>query len=104
MVNLKPWGTYQFYITYTVMYKVHNPAAPAIRVVESFYWMDNFNVPGGAARNSSELPMHERGVDIDCTVSVRTSSINDVPQRYDCGVDERAFTSSNERSVVGCHV
>jgi len=53
MVNLKPWGTFDFYITYTVMYKVHNPAAPAIRVVESFYWMDNFNVPGGAARNST---------------------------------------------------
>jgi len=53
MVNLKPWGTFDFYITYTVMYKVHNPVDPPVRVVESFYWMDNFNVPGGAARNST---------------------------------------------------
>jgi hypothetical protein len=66
-----------FYVTYKVVYKVHVPVsttthtphsqhrqfklkkinksqtAPAIRVVEAFYWMDNFNVPGGGARNST---------------------------------------------------
>ena len=42
-----------FFINYTVAYKVHVPSDPPVRVVESFYYMDNFNVPGGQARNST---------------------------------------------------
>jgi len=72
MVNLYNWGTFDFYITYIVMYKVHEPTAPAIRVVESFYWMDNYNVPGGAARNST----HERSRSMAFAKDMIVVSIN----------------------------
>jgi len=38
----------KFWVRYKIMYKIHNPMDPPIRVVRSFYWMDNFNVPGGS--------------------------------------------------------
>jgi len=39
----------KFYVQYRMLYKVHVPTDPAVRVVNSFYWMDNYNVPGHAA-------------------------------------------------------
>jgi hypothetical protein len=52
MNNLAPRKV-SFFVQYTMRYKVHVPTDPPIRVVQSQYWMDNYNVPGHGAFNSS---------------------------------------------------
>jgi hypothetical protein len=57
-----------FYINYTVTYKVHVPTDPAIRVVRSFYWLDNYNVPGGGERNSTHVRARHNTIPWDMVI------------------------------------
>jgi len=60
--------TIQFYINYTITYKVHVPTDPEIRVVRSFYWLDNYNVPGGGERNSTMVRSRNNAIPWDMVI------------------------------------
>lgn len=54
MNSLKDYAI-EFYITYKVLYKVHVPTDPEVRVVRSLVYLDNYSTPGGQARNSTHV-------------------------------------------------
>jgi hypothetical protein len=57
-----------FYINYTITYKVHVPTDPPVRVVRSFYWLDNYNVPGGGERNSTHTRSRHNTIPWDMVI------------------------------------